>query len=90
MVAIGSFPFESKEESYGEPYYTPPDVIDSHYRIHEVHAGICRMRKTRDEVEVAGMRLQKRYQPFEFSELLRNQMAEWPVLEKPGRGDVLG
>lgn len=80
MVAIGSFPFESEEESYGEPCFTPPDIIDAVYSIHEMHAGRFRLRKTKDEREVSSMRLQKRYQPFEFSQLLRDKAVEWPVV----------
>jgi hypothetical protein len=84
MVAVGIFPFESEEESYGEPCYTPPDLIEPVYTIHEIYVGLFRLRKTKDETQVSGMRLQKRYEPHEFSQLLRDKMGEWPVLGSAG------
>lgn len=58
MVLVGTFPFETEEEAAAEPYYTAPDVIDSCYTVHEVCGGMSLMRKTRDQREVAGMRLE--------------------------------
>lgn len=84
MIGIGTLPFESEEECYGEPCYTPPDLIEPVYTIHEMYVGCFRLRKTTDETQVSGMRRQKRYQPFEFSELLRDKMSEWPVLGNAG------
>jgi hypothetical protein len=80
MVLVGIFPFETEEESFGEPYYTAPDAIDSCYRIHEIHGGMYRMKKTRDQAEVSGMRLQRRYQPPEFGEFLAGKTGGWPVV----------
>jgi hypothetical protein len=80
MVLVGAFPFESEVESFGEPYYTAPDSIDSCYRIHEVFRGLYRMRKTTDANEVSGFRLQRRYQPAEFREFLRGRTNNWPIV----------
>jgi len=81
MVLVGTFPFEIEEESVGEPYYTGPDSIDDWYRIHEVRGGRYGMRKTRDKTEVSGIRLQRRYQPFEFAQFLDGKTSDWPVLK---------
>jgi hypothetical protein len=80
MVLVDSFPFQTEEESFGEPYYTAPDVIDSCYRIHEVRNGVYAMRKTFDRSEVAGIRLQRRYQPNEFQDLVADKRAVWPII----------
>lgn len=88
MVFVGTFPFETEEESFGEPCYTAPDEIDCRYRIHEMVGGIAGMRKTTDEAEVAGMRLQRRYQPFEFSEFLSGKTEDWPVVKPDGTSEV--
>jgi hypothetical protein len=80
MVLVGRFPFETEEESFGEPYYTAPDFIDSCYRIHEVCGGVYRMRKTRDQAEVSGIRLQRRYQPPEFGQFLAGKTSGWPIV----------
>jgi len=81
MVFVGTFPFEAEEESFGESYYTAPDEIDCRYTIHEMVGGTAGMRKTIDESEVAGIRLQRRYQPSEFSEFLRGKTEGWPILD---------
>ncbi len=83
MQFVGRFPFENKEESYGEPYYTPPDVIDNVYTIHEMRDGMPVMRKTKDPAEVKGMRRQRRYQPPEFHEVLADVLDVWPVVDGP-------
>ncbi len=80
MVLIGRFPFDSPDEMHGEPYYTPPDSIDSRYRIHEATAGVSRIRTTLDAREVASLRRQRRYQPHEFSGLLADRLAVWPTI----------
>jgi hypothetical protein len=80
MEFIARFDFESQEESYGEPYFTAPDIIDNCYRIHEICDGLPRMRKTKDSDQVSGMRKQRRFQPHEFIDLLRDKLAEWPTI----------
>lgn len=79
MLAVGVFPFESAEESYGEPSYIT-SLVDTFYRIDEIHEGHYRMRTTKDLADVAGIRLKERYEPHQFSQLLRDKMGEWPVL----------
>jgi len=87
MQFVGHFPFENKEESYGEPYYTPPKSLslyglgDERYRIHEVRDGKYGMRITEDAAEVKGMRLQRRYEPHEFHQLLADVLEVWPIVD---------
>jgi hypothetical protein len=85
MVFIGRFPFDRDEESYGEPCYTAPDVIDACYKIHEMPQGAYLIRRTQDASEVTGMRLQRRYQPAEFHVLLAEKVGTWPILEDHGQ-----
>ena len=80
MTFVGRFPFEDEPESRGEPCYTAPDVMENCYTIHEIHHGLFRLRKTTDAKEISGMRLQRRYQPHEFDQLLRGKAGEWPII----------
>ena len=80
MLLIGRFPFDSPDEMQGEPYYNPPDAIDSRYRIHEAIGGVSCIRTTLDATEVASLRRQRRYQPHEFSELLADKLGVWPTI----------
>ncbi len=80
MLLIGRFPFDSPDEMHGEPYYTPPDAIDSRYRINEAIGGISCIRTTLDARDVASLRRQRRYQPHEFSELLADRLGVWPTI----------
>ena len=85
MQFIAHFSFENKEESYGEPYYTPPRSLgglgNECYYIHEVREGKYGMRQTKDAAEVKGMRLKRNYQPHELRELLSDVLDVWPIVD---------
>ena len=80
MKFIGTFPFETPDEMHGEAFYTPPDVIDRCFRVHEAVGGVLLMRKTFDPMEVQSLRRQRRYRPKEFHELLGDRLNLWPTI----------
>ena len=85
MQFVGHFPFETKEESYGEPHYDPPRSLGGFgnecYYIHEVRDGMYGMRTTTDAAEVKGMRLHRNYRPHKLRELLSDVLDVWPVVD---------
>jgi hypothetical protein len=85
MQFVAHFPFETKEESYGTPRYTPPRSLgglgNECYYIHEVRDGKYGMRITEDAAEVKGMRLQRNYEPHELRELLSDVLDVWPIVD---------
>jgi hypothetical protein len=80
MKFIGRFPFDTPDEMHGEAFYTPPDVIDRCFRIHEAVGGVSLLRKTFDPTEVQSLRRQRRYQPKEFYEFLGDRLNVWPTI----------
>ncbi len=80
MQFIGRFPFATPDEMHGEAFYTPPDVIDNRFKIHEAVGGLSLMRKTSDPTEVQSLRCQRRYQPKEFHAILADRLSVWPTI----------
>ena len=80
MQFVGSFPFESAEESWGEPAFEPPDVIESCFKIHGVFNGLTSIIKPATEEQIAGMRVLKRYQPAQFGDFLAKYRSSWPTI----------
>ena len=81
MQLVGSFPFDSEEESWGEPAYEPPDLIESCFRIHGVFHGVASIIKPVNEEQTVGMRLLRRYQPADFGDVLKERRAAWRTID---------
>lgn len=80
MFCVGHVPFVSPEESYGQPMYYPPDVIEPCYKIHGVFNGLFSIIKPVTEKDVVGMERFQRYQPGELRSLLFSRHRDWDYL----------
>ena len=80
MQFVGSFPFKKAEESWGEPAFEPPDVIEPCFKIHGVFNGLASIIKPATEEQIVGMRVLKRYQPAQFGDFLAKYRAGWPTI----------
>jgi len=82
MQFVGSFPFESDEESWGEPAFEPPDEIEPCFKIHDVFNSIASIIKPATEQQILGVRVLQRYQPGQFGDFLAKYLTTWPTINR--------
>ena len=68
-ISVGVVPFENREDEWGPPCFSPPDVIDNCYRIFEKG----RMRKTKDK-PAQGMKQCRTVTPEKLASFLRERV----------------
>jgi hypothetical protein len=77
---IVHIPFDSEEESRGQPAYHPPDAIMGCYRIEGIFNGQHTIIKPVSERDVAGLDRFHRYQPAELRSVLSSRVPSWDYI----------
>ena len=88
MFVVGHIPFDTEEESWGQPMYYPPGPMRRHFEIHGIFNGVSSIIKSVSESDVVGLECFKSYQPKQLRDLLFTRYKDWPYLEEmPARRD---
>ena len=70
VVLLGTIAFENEAAAWGPPTFSPPDVIEEYYRIHD--RGVTRKHAT--AVDVRGMVRKRVVTPADLAEFLQERL----------------